>query len=50
MGVGWMCTEGVLFLSISFLIGREWDVAVWEVEGGLGGKIGGGFSLWIVEI
>lgn len=23
MGVGWMCTEGVLFLSISFLIGRE---------------------------
>lgn len=43
MGVGWMCTEGVLFLSISFLIGREWDVAVWEVEGVLGGKIGGWF-------
>ena len=44
-----MCTEGVLFLSISFLIGGEWDVVVWEVEGGLGGKIGGGFSLWIIE-
>lgn len=40
--------RGVLFLSISFLIGREWDVAVWEVEGILGEKIGGGFSLWIV--
>jgi hypothetical protein len=26
--------RGVLFLSISFLIGREWDVVVWEVEGG----------------
>ena len=35
-------------VSDSFLIGREWDVAVWEVEEILGGKIGGGFSLWIV--
>lgn len=35
--------RGVLFLSISFLIGREWDVVVWEIEGILGGKIWGWF-------